>query len=525
MKNIIYFLFFILFGYCAVGQGTFQERFGSNFHDSGNSVIQTNDGNYLVVGYTVGFGSGGNALLIKVDQSGNIIWVKDYAGINADVINDVIELQDSSLVLVGTTGSYGAGSYDGFILKTDSNGEYLWAKSYGDIGEEQFYQIEDDGNNGFYVLCGGYFSPNYIAAVIHYDGGGSVLWARNNNNWSPTSGGTLGLSIEALSSGGVLLANSCCGPLAMEVYKYNAAGNLQWSNKYTPTPQFSGLGGLCLLEAPTGDIYVNYAFANQNTVAQSVDNSLIKLKPNGDFIWNKSYGGTYSDYSKSVINTNDDNLLLAGYSNSAGNGELDANLIKIDTSGALIWSMNYGLVWSEYVNGCTQTNNGDYLVTGQQWSVGYEYDSSKVYLLKTDSLGSTDCNGVAWTPNVGFQSVNIGTANWPPLYTMTESQTMTWNANLRSLNTYDNCAPLGISELSNEIDFVIYPNPTSDVINIKSNLDYGNTQLVITDLMGKPILTSLLKDQFDVADLASGYYLVSLKQDDEIISTTRLIKK
>src|SRR4029077_15981822 len=107
-RNLLIGLFLIL-NQTLSAQSQFHLRYGTTFHEETKRVIQTNDGNYIVAGQTDGFGSGGNAFLMKVNGNGNIIWIKDYSGINSDIIFDVIELADSNLVMCGATMSFGAG--------------------------------------------------------------------------------------------------------------------------------------------------------------------------------------------------------------------------------------------------------------------------------------------------------------------------------------------------------------------------------------------------------------------------------
>src|SRR6267142_6857226 len=101
----------------ANGQTQFHMRFGTSYQDHEKKVIQTQDGNFLVAGHTYGFGSSGNALIMKVNAAGTILWVKDYSGINFDEIIDLIELPDKRLVMCGATSSYGAGDSDAFVMK------------------------------------------------------------------------------------------------------------------------------------------------------------------------------------------------------------------------------------------------------------------------------------------------------------------------------------------------------------------------------------------------------------------------
>jgi hypothetical protein len=89
--------------------------------------------NIVVVGETRSFGDwNGDFMMVKTNSAGVDQWTKSYGGAGYDTAYSVLEHSlDNGLVLAGSTTSYGAGSSDHFLLKTDSVGVLLWAKSYG----------------------------------------------------------------------------------------------------------------------------------------------------------------------------------------------------------------------------------------------------------------------------------------------------------------------------------------------------------------------------------------------------------
>jgi len=98
--------------------------FGGGPHSSMfSSIQQTTDGGYIVAGYTDSSGFGErDALLLKLDNEGTIIWQKTYGGSSGDYANSINQIPEEGYIVVGTTYSFGAGESDLWVLKLDSNG-------------------------------------------------------------------------------------------------------------------------------------------------------------------------------------------------------------------------------------------------------------------------------------------------------------------------------------------------------------------------------------------------------------------
>lgn len=125
-----------------------QKTFGGFGNDVGRSVIQLADSGYVLTGFTNSFGSGGyDALLIRVDKDGNQIWQKTFGGLDWDFAYDLVQAADGSIVICGTTSSFGNGNTDGMVIKFDLNGNVIWQKFFGGVGDDDLKSIIRTNDN------------------------------------------------------------------------------------------------------------------------------------------------------------------------------------------------------------------------------------------------------------------------------------------------------------------------------------------------------------------------------------------
>ena len=149
--------------------------------EAGREIQQTSDGGYIVAGYTDGLGAGFyDVYLIKLDNTGAVTWSKTYGGSSYDFVYTVQQTSDNGYILGGTTDSYGAGSWDSYLLKTDVNGVLQWSKAYGLSGEDRA-QAARQTNDGGYILCGrsnSFGSGGYDATLQKTDASGNLQWTK-----------------------------------------------------------------------------------------------------------------------------------------------------------------------------------------------------------------------------------------------------------------------------------------------------------------------------------------------------------
>lgn len=133
--------------------------------EKGRSIGQLSDGSLLIAGEQRADMNGDvNAVLVKTDASGNLIWSKTYGGLSTDIANS-LQLSGRSIYLSGATSSFGAGSFDSWLLKTDADGtsfsSFLKGNVFadfdldcefdtGEVGIEDWL-LEVNGNKNYYT--------------------------------------------------------------------------------------------------------------------------------------------------------------------------------------------------------------------------------------------------------------------------------------------------------------------------------------------------------------------------------------
>jgi hypothetical protein len=123
--------------------------------DFASSIKQDNQGNYFISATTnsYGIGSESNMYLIKLDSIGDSLWTRTYGGNLEETANGLWITNDGGCVLVGQSNSFSNGNLNGYIVKTNENGDTLWTKNYGGIGIETFNSVQQTIDNG-YVMAG-----------------------------------------------------------------------------------------------------------------------------------------------------------------------------------------------------------------------------------------------------------------------------------------------------------------------------------------------------------------------------------
>jgi len=356
-------------------------------------VVETSDGGFAVASNTRSFGAGSSDFwLIKTDASGNMDWNKTYGGADYDTPYAFIQTSDGGYALAGDTRSFGNGASYFWLVKTDAYGNMLWNKTYGGaVGTHAFSLIET--SDGGFALAGSItliVPEKYGTLLVKTDDFGNMEW---NQTYEETRAQSLIETPDgfALAGGAFSLGEFSDFWLA----KTDASGNIVWSRTYGGDEQDEAESVVQTSDGGYALVGTTESFASGWT-----DCWFIKTDNLGNMKWEKIFGGEDADWGHSVIITSDGGFAIVGESNSYGAGGYDFWLVKTDGSGNIEWSRTYGGEERDSAESIVQTSDGGYILAGFTLSFGLV--SSDIYLVSDIWLVRTNVQGIpefpSWTP-------------------------------------------------------------------------------------------------------------------------------
>ena len=321
------------------GNKVWDKTFGGSGSDEGYSVIETSDQGFVITGKTESFGHGenGDIWLIKTDDNGNKIWDKTFGGDELDGGYSVIETSDQGFVITGLTSISGPYTWDIFLMKTDSDGNKLWNKTFGGNDLEIGFSVIETSDNGF-VISGttGSFG----------DGGNGDVWLIKTDSegrkiWDKTFGGSgydEGYSVIETSDHGFMVAGKTGsfgeGYFDIWLIKTDSEGNKIWDKTFGGSDRDEGYS-----VKETYDRGYIVTGLTRSFGAGDIGTSdvwLIKTNREGIIQWTNTFGGNKYDAGYSVIETRDQDLVISGYKDKESE-DTDVWLIKTDKDGTIIW--------------------------------------------------------------------------------------------------------------------------------------------------------------------------------------------
>ncbi len=173
----------------ASGDTLWTRTYGGTSADCGYSVQQTLDGGYIITGYTCSFGAGApdstNVYLIKTDASGDTLWTRTYSGTGNDCGRSVQQTADGGYIIAGYTHYFYIGPPDSanvYLIKTDASGDTLWTRTYGGTSADYGYSVQQTSDGG-YIVAGytaSFGAGSYDVYLIKTDSLGRVGIAEEN---------------------------------------------------------------------------------------------------------------------------------------------------------------------------------------------------------------------------------------------------------------------------------------------------------------------------------------------------------
>ena len=316
------------------------KTYGGSGGDMGRAICHTSDGGYMIVGCTNSFGLGSSDIwLVKTDENGEMEWNKTYGGSGSECGYSISQTSDGGFFIVGNTSSYGSGSSDIWLVKTDNNGIQEWDKTFGDTNYDCGYSGRQSFDEGFIVT--GYITSN--------DG--------NRKN--------------------------------VYLVKTDKYGNKEWENSFDESIDDCGNS---LIQKPDGSFFIlGYTLTGKYS-SNDTDILLIKTDSNGNKQWLKIYGGTGSEKGSSIFSSSDGGFVLTGYTNSYGGSYFSAWLVKLDNLGNEVWDKTFGSSSYDYGTCVIQNSIGEYTFTGYTESTGKGV--ADIWLVNTSNDGYENWNRI-----------------------------------------------------------------------------------------------------------------------------------
>lgn len=318
------------------------------------------------------------------------VWNRTYGGPGSEFADEVQMTRDDGYVIIGVTYSYGAGDGDVWVIKADSDGNEEWNKTYGGPEYDVALSVRETIDDG-YIIVG--WTDSFGA------GKGDVWLIKTDSDgkkvWDKTFGGReddLGTSVQETIDGGYIIAGSTksygAGDYDVWLIRTDSYGTEQWNRTFGG--QGTDWGNSVLNTEDDGYIVAGYT---QSSETGDRDILLIKTDSYGNKLWDKTLGGPNDDSGSSIWRTMDGGYIITGGTNAPIAGQHhapgrpftgDAWLIKIDSKGKVEWNrtFNFGELSYNYAKSVRETKDGGYIIAGYGFGTGND-----AWLIKADSMG------------------------------------------------------------------------------------------------------------------------------------------
>ncbi len=287
------------------------------------------------------------------------------------------------------------------LLPTSLHAQITFELTYGGGGTDHGTSVQQTTDRG-YIVSGAttsFGTGNFDTYLVRTDSSGDTIWTRSygGTDWDQAN------SVQQTADGGYIVTGYTWsfGGGKCDVYMLKIApnGDPAWTRTFGGTNEDYGYGGFGVQQT-TDSGYVIIG-TTDSYGAGMYDVYLIKTDENGDTLWTKVLGGSDYDEGVSVQQTSDGGYIIAGFTRSFGGGNRDVYLIKTGANGDTTWTRCYGGSNDDVGSSVRQTADDGYIIAGYTSSFGS--GRTDVWLIKTDSSGDT-----LWTKCYGGANEDEG---------------------------------------------------------------------------------------------------------------------
>jgi hypothetical protein len=376
-KSLFFLLSLVILVLCAPAQTV---EWSKVIGDDGNYIAryveQTSDGGFILTGSITALGSeSGDIYVVKTDSQGNVQWTKTFGGTDWDMGFAGRQTSGGGYIICGLATTPEVLGNPIYLIKTDATGTEEWSNFLGEFAVDYGCPVQQTSDGGF-ILIGTADSQGMGGGDIHL----IKTDTSGNETWSKTFGGELSdtpTGVEQTTDGGYIISGVTesygAGDYDVYLIKADAAGNEMWSKTFGG--ENSDFGYAVAQTSDGGCIVVGETDTMggvQNTAVY-----LIRTDASGNELWFKTFGIDAWGYS--VRQTTDGGFVVAGTATDLDTWNNDVYVIKTDSEGNETWSAVYGGDGNSEAFCIQQTSDGGYIVAG--YTDAFSFDN-KIYLIK-----------------------------------------------------------------------------------------------------------------------------------------------
>ncbi|TFG11275.1 MAG: hypothetical protein EU535_07435 [Promethearchaeota archaeon] len=341
----------------------------------------------------------------------NIIWNKTYGGNYIDAAQSIINSNSGGYIISGWTNSSGAGDLDIWILRISEDGDHIWNKTLGGAAEDKGFQIINYSTGGFAIAATytntSTFVDNKDCSVVRVADDGNIIWHKNYSGPEQTDvslKGDLGRSIVECTDGDFVLAgvtNTAAGNSDVWLFRIGPNGLKKWDRTYHHWDTERCYTPHSLVLCDDGGFAIA-CYTYNATLSNDV--WLIRTDPFGIPLWNKTYGVS-SGYERpeSIVQCTDGGFGIIANTQSFGAGATDGWFIRTDASGNQLWNKTFGGTEEDGCSQALEMSDGGFALIGSTHS--FDIGNGDGWIIRIDSSGDIIYNYTIGDPyGNGFSS-------------------------------------------------------------------------------------------------------------------------
>ncbi len=507
--------------------GSYQKTIGLGGDDYANVSVAGDSGSHFIAGSTTATGGGSyDAFIAKLDADGNFVWGKQYGGTGSEFGTSIINTQDGGFLLTGRSNSYSS-SQDILVVKTDVTGTVIWAKTIGTDSVDYGLKAAE-GPTGYLVVGqtkGSVNSQRNEIPLIMLSNSGALLWSKSLGS---QFGNEVAYDVFSIGNDGWVIGGytgiNNIGLNDAVFFIVDTAGNLQASFEVGGTGDDDARRIVATNDAA-------YLVGNTRSFGVGVQDIFVaKYDVSGglpSLSWFKTYGGTSSESITSAAFTPDGMLIVTALTTSFGQGD-NGLVMALDTAGNVLISKTVGSAGNDVIMGFEVSNNPLLVGYSNSFNGGANND---LYLVRPDENAGMGCHAADVTLTVVTQSASVLGPSIADFSINTLTVTETSPSNFTNTNvgvdsSLCDTVNVSVKEVNGFSEVSLFPNPSNNNMSVSFyNETSDKVTYTITNLYGavigvieKEIVAGSVVERVDVSSYAAGAYMLQISKESYAVS-------